>query len=53
MSFTEPITLTGHFKLGTVAVNKGVAVTGTFSSPAICEPQTPTTYADEWVNTDQ
>jgi hypothetical protein len=53
MSFVEPITLTGHFKLGTVKAFHGVAVTGTFSSPAICEPQTPTTYADEWVVNDK
>jgi hypothetical protein len=31
-----------------VVAYKTVALTGTFSSPAICEFQTPNTYADEW-----
>lgn len=48
MSFTEPITLTGHFSLGKVVAHKGIAERGTFSAPAICETQTPATYSDQW-----
>jgi hypothetical protein len=45
---TGTATLTGHFIKGKIVAHKTNAVIGTFSSPSMCAPSTPTRVVDQW-----
>jgi hypothetical protein len=53
MSFTEPITIKGHFLKVHVIAHKTVAAIIDFYAPAICESATPRTFRDQWDVTDK
>jgi hypothetical protein len=49
MTFSLPITLSGHFIKGKIVADKTTAVVVRISAPEICEAATPTTFSDQWV----
>ncbi len=50
MSFTLPITWSGHFIKGKIVLGKSVAVIGSFAAPAICSSGTPTHFSTKWLS---
>jgi hypothetical protein len=48
MTFTLPVSLSGHFIKGKIVPGKTTAVVGTFSAPGICAAGTPTRWPGQW-----